>query len=67
MLFFAFKLAFVDDARGVPPALIGLYLAIVLGSSIALYHLVERPAQRWVNALRLPGGGRSGLGLGGAG
>jgi peptidoglycan/LPS O-acetylase OafA/YrhL len=54
MLFVLFKLAFVDDAHAVPPVLIGLYLAIVLGCSVALYHLVERPAQRWVNALTFP-------------
>jgi peptidoglycan/LPS O-acetylase OafA/YrhL len=54
MLFVVFKLAFVDDARAVPPVLIGLYLTMVLGCSIALYHLVERPAQKWVNGLKLP-------------
>jgi len=54
MLFVVFKLAFVDDAHAVPPVLIGLYLAMVLGVSVALYHLVERPAQKWVNALDLP-------------
>ena len=46
MLFVVFKLAFVDDAHAVPPVLIALYLAMVLGCSVALYHLVERPAQR---------------------
>ena len=54
MLFVAFKLAFVDDARAIPPALIGLYLAMVLGCSVSLYHLVEQPAQKWVNAIKLP-------------
>ena len=53
MLFVVFKLVFVDDAHAVPPTLIGLFLAIVLGCSIALYHLIERPAQRWVNGIRL--------------
>lgn len=53
LLWFAFKLAFVSDARSVPPALALLYLVLVLAASIALYHLVERPAQRWVNGLRL--------------
>ena len=53
MLFVVFKLALVDDAHAVPPVLIALYLAMVLASSVALYHLVERPAQRWVNRLRL--------------
>ena len=53
MLFVVFKLAFVDDAHAVPPGLIGLYLAMVLGCSIALHHLVERPAQTWINDRRL--------------
>lgn len=51
LLFVVFKLAFVDDARAIPPILIALYLLLVLGSSIALYHLVERPAQAWLQAL----------------
>ncbi|MBN8808525.1 MAG: acyltransferase [Sphingomonas sp.] len=54
LLFYVFKLALVEDARAIPPLLIALYLALVLGTSVALYHLVERPAQRWVNALKLP-------------
>ncbi|KQS01784.1 acyltransferase [Sphingomonas sp. Leaf357] len=53
MLFVAFKLVLVDDAHAIHPLLIALYLALVLGSSIALYHLVERPAQRWINGLDL--------------
>lgn len=52
LLFFAFKLAFVRDANAVPPGLILLYLFMVLISSIALFHGVERPAQRWLNARR---------------
>ena len=48
LLFVVFKLAVVDDPRAVPPVLVCLYLLLVLGSSIALYHLFERPAQRWV-------------------
>ena len=54
MLFIVFKLALVDDARAIPPLLVALYLAMVLGSSVALYHLIERPAQNWVNSLKLP-------------
>jgi peptidoglycan/LPS O-acetylase OafA/YrhL len=46
LLFFAFKLAFVADAHAVSPVQIALFLAIVLAASAALYHLVERPAQR---------------------
>lgn len=55
LLFFAFKLAFVRDAAAVPPAQVALYLAMVLACSIALYHLVEQPAQWWINALPSPG------------
>ena len=51
LLFVVFKLAFVDDAHAIPPHLIALYLALVFGSSVALYHLVERPAQDWMNRL----------------
>lgn len=54
MLFVVFKLVFVSDAHAVPLVLVALYLAMVLATSIALYHLVERPAQKWVNALRVP-------------
>ncbi|MCW3836112.1 acyltransferase family protein [Sphingomonas canadensis] len=54
LLWIAFKLAFVSDPRAVPWPLIGLYLLMVLASSAMLYHWVERPAQRWINALRLP-------------
>ncbi|MEG3164978.1 acyltransferase [Sphingomonas sp. PB2P19] len=49
MLWVVFKLSFVSDATAVSPGLIAAYLALVLVSSIALYHLVERPAQRWIN------------------
>lgn len=49
MLFYTFKLAFVVDAGAVPPWQIAAYLALVLIVSVALYHLVERPAQRVVN------------------
>lgn len=49
LLFFSFKLAFVRDASDVPLALIALYLAIVLASSVWLFHGVERPAQRLLN------------------
>lgn len=53
-LWFAFKLALVEDAQAVGWPLIGLYLLLVLAASGALHHLVERPAQRWLNARRLP-------------
>lgn len=54
MLWVVFKLAFVTDAGAVPLPLILAYLALVLGASAGLYHWVERPAQRWINALKLP-------------
>jgi peptidoglycan/LPS O-acetylase OafA/YrhL len=61
LLWFAFKLVLVEDAHAVPWPLIGLYLALVLASSAALYVWVERPAQRWINALGIPpGAGRIG-------
>jgi peptidoglycan/LPS O-acetylase OafA/YrhL len=46
LLFFAFKLVFVSDARNVPPPLICLFLLVVLAASALLYHGVERSAQR---------------------
>ena len=51
LLFVVFKLALVDNPRDVPAVLIALYLAMVLCASFALYHLVEKPAQRWVERL----------------
>ena len=54
MLWIVFKLALVQDARNVPPLLIGLYLLLVLFSSAALYRFVERPAQRLINHWRWP-------------
>lgn len=57
LLFFAFKLAFVQDANAVPLASIALYLGMVLASSAWLFHWVERPAQRLLNRWdsRVPG------------
>ncbi|WP_010162990.1 acyltransferase family protein [Sphingomonas sp. PAMC 26617] len=51
LLFVVFKLALVSDARSISPALIALYLALVLVSSLVLYRFVERPAQAWMNRL----------------
>ena len=62
ILWKAFKLVFVTDATAVSPAKIALYLSLVLLASIALYHLIERPAQRWLNGL--PSRLRDGLGEG---
>ena len=62
ILWKAFKLVFVSDATAVSPTRIALYLVMVLLISIALYHLIERPAQHWLN--RLPSRSREGLGEG---
>lgn len=51
LLFVVVKLAFVDDPRAISPVLVAVYLALVLGCSVALHHLVERPAQEWMNRL----------------
>jgi peptidoglycan/LPS O-acetylase OafA/YrhL len=44
----AFKLPLASDTLS--PVLITCYLTLVLAASIILYHGVERPAQRWINA-----------------
>ncbi len=59
VLFIFFKLLLVSDAHAIPQTLILLYLAMLLCASIALYHLVERPAQRWVNGVRIFPGARA--------
>jgi peptidoglycan/LPS O-acetylase OafA/YrhL len=51
LLFVVVKLLFLDDVHAIAPILIALYVALVLGSSVALHHLVERPAQDWMNRL----------------
>ena len=51
ILWKAFKLVFVSDVTAVSPTYVAVYLGLVLLASIALYHLVERPAQRWLNTL----------------
>lgn len=49
MLHILFKILFVSDPANVPLPLLGLFLILVLLSSAALHHLVERPAQRAIN------------------
>ena len=49
LLWKAFKLPLADAALS--PFVIACYLLLVLAASIALYHGVERPAQRWINGL----------------
>lgn len=49
LLFVLFKLLFVDTTGQVGVAALAGFLVLVLGASIALYHGVERPAQRSLN------------------
>jgi peptidoglycan/LPS O-acetylase OafA/YrhL len=49
LFFIAFKLVFVEDGARIPIPLIALFLLLMLGVSMALFHLVERPAQRRLN------------------
>ena len=53
LLFILFKLLFVDETLQIGWAGLAAFLAMLLGASIALYHGVERPAQRALN-LRKP-------------
>ncbi|RYE02471.1 MAG: acyltransferase [Sphingomonadales bacterium] len=53
LLWFAFKLAFVEDVHAVPLPLIALYLLLVLASSALLYRWVEKPAQRTINSWKI--------------
>ncbi|RJF90692.1 acyltransferase family protein [Sphingomonas cavernae] len=50
-LFILFKLAFVEDPARIAPALLALYLSLVLLASALLYRWVEKPAQRALNHL----------------
>lgn len=50
LLWALWKIAFVDASLQLGWASLGGFLALVLCASIALYHLIERPAQRWLNA-----------------
>lgn len=52
LLWKAFKLPLASAT--LPPWQIACYLAAVLAASVALYHGVERPAQRWINAMPIP-------------
>lgn len=49
LLYIVFKFLFVDDPAYVSPALIGFFLLLTFLASVALYHGVERPAQRALN------------------
>ncbi|MFM5924605.1 MAG: acyltransferase family protein [Novosphingobium sp.] len=50
LLFILFKLAFVDATLQLGWAGLAGFLALVLAASIALYHGLEKPAQRWLGA-----------------
>ncbi len=49
-LFILFKLAFVDASLQLGWGGLAGYLALVMAMSAALYHGLEKPAQRWLNA-----------------
>ena len=51
LLYIVFKILFVADPGYVSPPLILLFLLLTLAASMALYHGVERPAQRLLNRL----------------
>jgi peptidoglycan/LPS O-acetylase OafA/YrhL len=51
LLYIVFKILFVEDPANVQPTLIGLFLLLTFLASVALYHGVERPAQRALNLL----------------
>ena len=48
-LFILFKLAFVDASLQLGWGGLAGYLALVMVASVALYHGLEKPAQRWLN------------------
>ncbi len=48
-LFILFKLAFVDASLQLGWGGLAGYLALVMAASVALYHGLEKPAQRWLN------------------
>ncbi|MGZ8286670.1 MAG: acyltransferase family protein [Allosphingosinicella sp.] len=51
LLYILFKILFVDDPADVAPMLAGFFLLLTFLASVALYHGVERPAQRALNRL----------------
>lgn len=50
LLWQIWKIAFVDASLQIGPIGLVGFLATVLGASVVLYHGVEKPAQRWLNA-----------------
>jgi peptidoglycan/LPS O-acetylase OafA/YrhL len=49
LLFVAFKLAFVPDPFDIGAGRLAAFLVLTLIVSMLLYHMVERPAQKWLN------------------
>jgi peptidoglycan/LPS O-acetylase OafA/YrhL len=49
LLFVAFKLAFVPNPYDIGAGRLAAFLLLTLIASMLLYHLVERPAQKWLN------------------
>ncbi len=49
LLFILFKLAFVDETLQIGWFGLAGFLTLMLAASAALYHGVEKPAQRWLN------------------
>ena len=52
MLYIWFKIAFVADARDVPPIAIGAFLLLTLAASALLHYKVERPGRHWAQGFR---------------
>jgi peptidoglycan/LPS O-acetylase OafA/YrhL len=50
LLFILYKLAFVDASLQLGWGGLAGFLALVLAASVGLYHGLEKPAQRWLNA-----------------
>jgi len=48
-LFLVFKLLFVDASLQLSWGQLAGFLALVFAASVALYHGIEKPAQRWLN------------------
>lgn len=54
LLFTAVKLVFAGPDLQIGAGAVALYAGVVLAASVVLYHGLEKPAQRWLNA-RQPG------------
>ena len=52
LLFLLFKLAFVGPSLQLDGARLAGFLLLLLAASAVLYHVVEKPAQRWLNRHR---------------